>query len=401
MSQEAQPLVPSLVAILRKELRETLRDRRALWMVGLFVVLYPLLMAASLHKMIEREVRAEREENRVMVIGAAAVPNLVRQIEDAGIRVDAMNALDEAGIAALLARREHTALIRVPGGFAERFAALRAAPLELWQDSSSVQAAKLRRVEAVLRGYGNDIAQARLLAHGVALGVARPIELRQYDTASRASRSGKLLAAIFGVFFVATFYFCMNLAIDSTAGERERRSLELLLAQPVPPAAVIGGKWLAAALLCSVGLTLELLLGHALLSIMPLEEIGLSWRVTLPALLGVLVTAIPLCLFAAAAEIALVMNSRSFKEAQTAVGFVLLLPLLPVLIVPMLELDTAMWMYAVPVLAEQTLLLELARGHALPASAFVSTAGVSLLAAAVALGVAIRRLRSERFVLGI
>jgi len=401
MSNESHPILPGLVSILRKELRETLRDRRALWMVGLFVVLYPLLMGASLHKMIEREARAEREQNRVAVIGAGSVPNLVQQFEEAGIRVDAIDPLDDAGIAALLARREHTALIRVPEAFAPRFAALRPAPLELWQDSSVAQTAKLRRVETVLRGYGQDIAQARLLAHGVARGVAQPVQLQQYDTASRASRSGKLIAAIFGVFFVATFYFCMNLAIDSTAGERERRSLELLLAQPVPPAAVIGGKWLAAALLCVVGLGLELLFGHALLTALPLEEIGLSWRLALPTLLGVLATAIPLCLFAAAFEIALALNSRSFKEAQTAVGFALLLPLLPIVIVPMLELETAAWMYAVPVLAEQTLLLELARGHAVPISAFLSTAGVSLLAAAAALGVAIRRLRSERFVLGI
>lgn len=77
MNTEAQALLPALLTILRKELRDTLRDRRALWMVGLFVVIYPLLMAASLHQMIEREARAERDENRVALIGAALVPSLI------------------------------------------------------------------------------------------------------------------------------------------------------------------------------------------------------------------------------------------------------------------------------------------------------------------------------------
>jgi sodium transport system permease protein len=395
------PDTSGLFAVLQKELRDALRDRRALLMVGLFVLIYPLVMAASLHRMIEREARADREEIEVGVIGAEAVPTLVQQLGERGITVRPLDDAGEAAIATRLAERQLTAVIRVPDTFAPRYLQLRPAPLELWHDSVAGQAAKLRRVEEVLRGYRSDIAQARLLAHGVSPVVSNPIDLRQYDVASRASRSGKLLGAIFGVFFVATFYFCMSLAIDATAGERERRSLELLLAQPVPPFAVIAGKWLAGAALCAVGLGLELAFGHALLSALPLEQIGMSWRLGLPGLTLIWLAALPLCLFAAAFEIALALNSKSFKEAQTAVGFALLLPLIPVIVVPMLDLDTRPWMYAVPVLAEQTLLLGLARGEALPWTAFATAAGVSLAAAAGALWLATRRIASERFVLGI
>jgi sodium transport system permease protein len=189
--------------------------------------------------------------------------------------------------------------------------------------------------------------------------------------------------------------------MDTTAGERERRSLELLLAQPVHPFELIAGKWIAAACLSMAGLTLELLLAHFILKWMPLEEIGMSWSLGLPQLLAICTASIPLCLFAAAIEIALAMNARSFKEAQAMMSFAILIPMLPAIVLPMLDVKTADWMYLVPVLANQTLLSELAKGRDLGALPFLLTAGMSLLAALAAVAFATWRLRSERYVLSV
>ena len=389
------------LVIWRKEVLDALRDKRSLMMLAVFVFIYPLVMWSTLTNVISKATKADRETNEVVVIGASHAPTLMQQLKQQGITVLERDDMTEDAITALLRERKQAAVIRIPDSFSKDYQALRPAPIELWSDSAADQQSKLRRIEQVLRGYGNNIAQARLLAHGVSPAVLSPVPVQEYDTATGASRSGKIIGAIFGIFFVATFYFCLNLAIDTTAGERERKSLEILLAQPVKPLELIAGKWLAGALLCAVGLSLELIVGHFVLTSMPLEEISLSWRLGVPSLLLLIVVSLPLCLFAAAFEMALAMNSKSFKEAQTAVSFALLLPLIPVIVVPMLDLNTQNWMYAIPVLAEQTLMLELAKGNAVAPSAFLTASGVSLGLALLCVAFASWKLKSEKFVLGV
>jgi sodium transport system permease protein len=204
-----------------------------------------------------------------------------------------------------------------------------------------------------------------------------------------------------GLLFLPAFMCCLSAAVDSTAGERERRSLEVLMAQPVHPLALVAGKWIAAGLLSVIGITLALALAHAILSWLPLEEIGMSWRVTSAQLAWVCVATLPLSLFAAAVHIALAMNSKSFKEAQSVLSLAVIVPLLPGLAVSMLELKTSFWMYAVPMLSNQTLLRELAKGQDLGVLPFILTFLSAMLPALAVIGFASWRMKSERYVLAV
>ena len=372
--------------VLRKELREALRDRRALGVLLMIVVIYPLMLWVALHKIIDIAVKGEHENVSLVVIGAPQVPTLVSLLEQKNIKIAARDDMNETDITDMLRKREVVAVIKVGAKFTDNYNSMRPARIELWFDSATDQQSKLRRVEAVLHNYNANIASARLLAHGVSPAALTPIQLQSYDTATNASRSVQFLGALLGIFFAASFFFCLNTAMDTTAGERERRSLEVLLAQPVRSFELIMGKWLATATLAIVGLMLELTVAHLILKFMPLEEIGMSWRMGWPMLAGMMACAIPLCLFAAAFEIALAMNARTFKEAQTMMSFAVLLPMMPTIIVPMLDLNTATWMYAVPVLANQTLLLEVAKGQTIGMLPYVLT--VLLLAGFVGKAIA-------------
>jgi sodium transport system permease protein len=387
--------------VLRKEMTEALRDRRALGMLLLFVTMYPALLWMSVHQALKRSATEDRERIEIVVSGAPHAPSLLGQLEQRNVIIMHRDKLGETDIADLLHARKYAAVIRIPEEFAANYAAMRPAPIELWYDSALDQRIKLRRIEALLRNYNASIAQARLLAHGVSPATLAPIQLLEYDTASNESRSASLVGLILGMFFATAFFFSMNTAMDTTAGERERRSLELLLAQPIRPIELLCGKWIAAAALSIVGLMAELGLAHLILKWLPLEEIGMSWSMSLPSLLAVCLTSIPLCLFAAAIEIALAMNARSFKEAQAVMSFAILIPMLPAIILPILDLKTAGWMYAVPVLANQTLLNELAKGQNVGILPFLLTAGTSLLASVLAIGFAAWRLKSERYVLAV
>jgi sodium transport system permease protein len=386
--------------VFRKELRESLRDRRSLGLLALFTLMYPLLLGVLLHQWIDRATRPEREGIVLAVIGGAQAPTLMAQLKQKNITVHDTPPLDEAAIGDLLRAHKAAAVLRLPARYAADYAAMRPARIELWYDSSTEQDGR-RDVEDVLNAYGSNIAGARLLAHGVSPAALSPVQVQRYDTGTTAARSAGVIGGILGFLFFPAFICGLSAAVDSTAGERERRSLEVLMAQPMRTWELVTGKWLAAALLAIVGVTLELMLAHAILSWMPLEEIGMSWRVSWGRLLLVCLASVPLSLFAAAMQIAVAMNARSFKEAQSVLSIVMLVPMLPGLAVSMLELKTASWMYLVPMLSNQTLLRETAKGGDIGVLPFVLTFLCSALAAWAAVAFAAWRMKSERYVLAV
>lgn len=385
--------------VLRKELKETLRDRRALSLLLLFVLMYPLLVGGVLQRQIDRATKPEREGVELAVIGSDQAPTLMNQLRQRNVNITELEPMGEEDINALLRRQTVTAVLRMTPEFAENYHAMRPARVELWFDSASDSARKLDEVEYVLQDYSRNIAGARLLAHGVSPANLNPVLVQRYDTGTSASRSANTISTMLGIFFIPAFMFCMSTAVDSTAGERERRSLEVLMAQPVRPADLIVGKWLAASLLSIVGITLELAIAHGILKWLPLEEIGLSWRLAWSDLAMVCLASATLSLFAAALEIALAINARSFKEAQTLVSFTMIVPLVPVILVPMMNLTNSWWMYMIPVLSNQTLLRELAKGQSIGLLPFLQTFFSSLLLAMLCVWYTERRMKSEKYMM--
>jgi len=390
-----------LMIVLRKELRETLREKRTLAMLALFALLYPVMIGFMLHKLIDKSTMSEREGIELTVIGAKQAPTLMSQLGEKNITVKDSGPLDEEAIGELLRAKKTVAVLRLADDFTETYYAMRPAQIEVWYDSSTESNSQRREVEGVLEAYSNNVASARLLAHGVSPAALAPIRLQRYDTGTNASRSAMLIGSIIGILFFPAFMLCMSAAVDSTAGERERRSLEVLMAQPAHTWELMGGKWLAASVLAIVGTTLGLMLAHAILKWLPLEEIGMSWNLGWGDLALVCLVTVPLSMLAAALYIALAMNSKTFKEAQTLLSFVMILPLVPGLVVSMLDLKTAQWMYTVPVLSNQTLLKEMAKGGDLGALPFVMTFLCSALPALLIIGYASWRMKSERYVLAV
>lgn len=384
-----------------KEFRETMRDRRSLMLLVLFTLMYPVMLGVLLNQQIKRATKSEREGIELAVIGAAQAPNLMAQLKQKNVTVQPVGALSEEAIGELLRARKVVALLRITDKFAENYQAMRPARVELWFDSASDNGARQRDIEEVLNAYSSSVTSARLLAHGVSPATVAPIQLQRYDTGSTAARSAGLIGSILGFLFFPAFICGLSAAVDSTAGERERRSLEVLMSQPARAWELVVGKWFAAGSLAVIGITLELFLAHAILSWLPLEEIGMSWRVTTADLLLVCLVSVPLSLFAAAMQIAVAMNAKSFKEAQSVLSFVLLVPMIPGIAVSMLELKTALWMYAVPMLSNQTLLREIAKGEALGALPYVLTFFSAMLPALAAAAFASWRMKSERYVLAV
>jgi sodium transport system permease protein len=387
--------------VFRKEFRESCRDRRTLGLLALFTLMYPLMLGIILNKQIAHATSPEREGIELAVIGAAQAPTLMAQLAEKNITVKPVGPMDETAIGELLRSKKAAALLRLSDQFGDNYQAMRPARIELWFDSGADTDYRRRDIEEVLQAYGSNVASARLLAHGVSPAALTPVQLQRFDTGTNASRSAAIMGSMLGLLFFPAFFCGMSAAVDSTAGERERRSLEVLMAQPVEPSQLIVGKWLAAGALGVIGTGAGLALGHAVLSWLPLEEIGMAWRVSWPSLALVFIASLPLALLAAALQVAVAMNARSFKEAQSLVSILMLVPMLPGLAVSMMELKHGTWMYLMPSLSNQTLLREVAKGGALDALPFILTFASSAIPALLAALFASWRMKSERYVLAV
>ena len=392
---------PRFLTVCLKELRETLREKRTVGLLVLFTVMYPVMFGVLMQQLIDRATRSEREGIELAVIGAGKAPTLMAQLKQKNITVRESAALDEPAIEALLQKGKVVGVLRLSDKFTENYAAMRPARVELWYDSAAEKNGQRREVEDVLEAYGANVASARLLAHGVSPATLAPIQVQRYDTGTNASRSAGLIGGMLSMLFFPAFFCGMSAAVDSTAGERERRSMEVLMAQPARAWEIVTGKWLMAGTLALAGLTLELLLAHVVLGWLPLEELGMSWSLNWLDITLICVVGLPLALLAAALQIALAMNAKSFKEAQSTLSFVLLLPMLPGLVVSMMELKTSLWMYAVPMLSNQTLLREVAKGVEVGALPYVLTFLSAALPTLAVVAFASWRMKSERYVLAV
>lgn len=390
-----------LMIVLRKELSETLRDKRTLGMLALVTLLYPLLIGMVLHQLIDKSTKSEREGIELAVIGAKHAPTLMSQLGQKNITVKDTPPMEDEAIGELLRTKKVAAVLRLPDDFADNYQAMRPARVEIWYDSAAESFSQRREVEDVLDAYRNNIASARLLAHGVSPATLAPVMVQRYDTGTNASRSAALIGSLLGMLFLPAFIMTMSAAVDSTAGERERRSLEVLMAQPATTWELIGGKVLAVSLLGIVGVTVELMLGHVILKWLPLEEIGLSWSVGWGQLLLVCLVTVPLSLLAAALYVTLAMNAKTFKEAQTILSIVMLVPFIPSMVVSFMDLKTAQWMYLVPMLSNQTLAKELSKSGDIGALPFLLTFLCSAIPALLLAAFASWRMKSERYVLGV
>lgn len=384
---------PTLV-VFAKEFTESLRDRRVLLnALVLGPLLTPLLYLALIHLVVGRELEKAERPLPVSVIGAEFAPNFVAALHEMGLepRPAVADAED-----AVRARRIDLAL-RIAPQFGADFRAGRPAQVEIIFDSSRQELrGQVARLESMVQDFSARIGALRLLARGIAPSVASPVLLAARDQATAQGRSAALLGIVPYFLVLTSLLGGMWLAIDSTAGERERQSLEPLLANPVPRAQILLGKWLAAALFSLVSLILGLLAFLVVGKLMPGDDPALRLSMDQRFGLQALAVMAPLVLFIAVAQIWIASFARSFREAQTYVGLAQLVPLIPSVLVMLAPMRAQLWMYAIPFFGQQMAVLGLLRGEAPGALAIAIGAAVTLAAAALVFAAALRLYLSER-----
>jgi sodium transport system permease protein len=374
-----------------KELTDALRDRRTLLMVLLSsVAIGPLVLVLVSTLVAGIEKRAEARE--VVVHGLQHAPSL-------------RNYFERQTYAVREAPQDHEQLLKdsklgdpvlvVPADFEALLAAGEAPLVEVLSSASNQRAqtgtgALLR----LMRGFNQEQATLRLAARGMAASALEAVRVEERDLANPATRAAQLATMVPFFVLMAVVYGALSAALDTTAGERERGSLEPLLMNPATRWSLVLGKWAAVA---TVGMMIAVL---SCLSFLPgqwllrSEALAAMFRFGAPEALAFIALLLPLAGTLAALLMAIAIRCKTFKEAQaSATLLVLVVSLLP-LVTLFNQQGSAPWHLWLPALAQTTLMGRVLKGEELPWADVMLPLAVCLVLGWLALWFVARTLRS-------
>jgi len=350
--------------VFAKEVIDNVRDRRTLASALIMGPLFgPMLFAFVISLSIERSLDDVDKILQVPVIGQEHAPNLIRYLASHNINVVAGPVDRETAIENVSAGT-HDVIVLVPEGFGQQLSDAVPATIELISDRANTQAERdARRVRTALRSYSQELAAIRLVVRGVSPAVLRPINVDEIDVSTPSGRSAVLLGMMSYFFIFALLMGGMYLAIDTTAGERERGSLEPLLALPVTRGELMLGKIAATCVFMAVSLMLSLCSFFVALKFMPLEQLGMTPNFGPDVVIAAFFVLAPFVLLGASLMTLVASFTKSYKEAQTWLSIVLVAPTLPILIVSILTLRPQLEFMFVPSLSQHLLLVDMIKNE--------------------------------------
>ncbi|MDT8439317.1 MAG: ABC transporter permease [Wenzhouxiangellaceae bacterium] len=377
-----------MIQVLFKEILDNFRDRRVVISTLIISPLLGPLLFGGMMTFMSKQV-TERMESvlELPVVGRENAPNLVGWLERQGVVIKAPPADPEQAI------RDETeeVVLRIPADFGEHWTTGRPAPVEIIADRSlRYTGTTISRVQRYLTGYSQTIGQIRLMMRGVDPQLMRPIDTQVVDLSTPTSRGGEILAFLPYFILLTLFAASMHMAIDTTAGERERKSLEPLLINPVPRWQIMTGKLLATSFFALASLALSLVAFVYAMKMLPTAMMDVKLNLDFAVAARAFIIVAPAALLAAAMLIILASFAKSFREAQSYVGMIILVPMIPSLWLMVDPTKAEYWMTWVPLLNQNIMITELVRGNAPDLLWYITSIGatlvVSLLLGLVAAG---------------
>lgn len=387
-------MMSTLMTVMRKELRDLSRDRRTLLLTLLFgPLLYPVLLL-GMGKLAESRVRTQIEQPlQIPTIGADNAPNLVRFLAAQGLNT----APAPKDLAEAIRSQQIDVALRISDDFGKDWADGKPALVEVIKDSTR-RAAEVpsARLEAALVTYNGQVGALRLMARGIDAQVARPLDVARQDLASAEAKRGMILSMLLPVLLTLTsFIGGAYLVMDATAGERERQSLEPLLATPGSRSAIVSGKIAAACVVGFVSLLLTLVAFKVSAQIAP-GNIGRQFNMNVGSMLQMLLVMLPMLMIGTSLLTFLSAAAKSMKQAQSHMTWLMLLPMMPGYALVAYPLKSELWQYAVPFLSQNQMLLKVIRHETITPAVWAIYLGASLGLAALLWFAAVRRYHNER-----
>lgn len=369
----------TVLTVFGKELSDALRDRRTLLTVLVSSVLMgPFVLLAISGLVASLESQAEQRE--VFVSGLDRAPSLKNFLERQTLVVKAAPADYEARLRDVSLT---DAVVVVTADFEAALLRGEAPVVEIVSDSANQRSqASAGRLERLLTGFNRERAALSLALRGVSVDLLEPVQVEERDLAGTQTRATQITGMLPFFVLMAVLAGALNAALDTTAGERERGSLEPLLMNPAPRWALVLGKWgavAAVAMLIAVLSCFSFLPGQWLLRS---DTLAAAFQYGLREAVLFLVVLLPFAAAMSAVLMAVAIRCRSFKEAQASTGVVMLgASLLPLINVFSLGGESP-WYLWVPALAQNVLMMHALKGEAFTAMQLVVPLGMCAVVAA-------------------
>ncbi len=385
-----------LVTVFLKELRDSLRDRRTAMMVLVASILtgpVTLVLVAQFVSGLEEKAAILK----VRISGQQHAPALVNFLRRNDVEIEEAPRDYEARIK----EGRLDAVIVVPAEFDQRYLAGEGAKVEIVYDDSRADASPaIRQAERLLRAFSRETGTLRMVARGVSPDLTDPVKVEHVNTATPRQKGAFLLFLIPMFAILSPLLGGMTVAIDSTAGERERGSLEPLLANPVPLWQIVAGKWLAAWSFAS-GVAILTLAGFMLAaSLYTGKRLAALLTFGLPEFAYFVAMVVPFAAMTAAVQMLICTYGRSYREAQTYVSYLATVVSFVPVIVLFSGMKESAWQLAVPVLGQQVVLSRVVRGEAIGPVDWLLPSAVAFAAALLCVALVARLLGEERIVFG-
>lgn len=377
--------------VFRKEMVDAFRDRKTLMMILLTAVLIGPLMLIALSVIVgQQEEKSERRE--VWVSGLERAPELHNYLLRQGMKVNVAPTDYEAQLRDF---RLGESVILIPEDYKEKQSRGESPELRVVFDSANRQSTVLvSRNVGLLSGYNREQGALEMAMRGVAPAVLEPFRIQERNLASAQSRSSQMTAMVPWMVMMAVLFGGLTVALDTTAGERERASLEPLLTNPITPFSLVLGKWMAASVVAMAIATISVSSFFPAKLLIQSEALQAMFRFGPGEAILFLIMLLPLAAAVSAVLMLAAIYGRTFKEAQSRSTVALMAFQMAPMIAIMDFSGEKPWHLLVPSLAQQTVMLRVLRGDELHLQHLMVPTAVSVVVTVVCLVVLARRLKN-------
>jgi sodium transport system permease protein len=356
--------------VYRKELREALRDRRTvISSIVVPLLLFPLLSVGFINLAGVLINKAQEEIPKVMILGGADSPTVLQGLQK----------LEKVQIVPLtpnwksqVVEKEIRAVVEIPPNFEYDLADQKVENVTIHNNDGDIKSSfATKKIEKYFEDYRDSIITNRLTARNLPATLIKPFEVKQ-DNVAPPEKSG--IAVFFGGFIAYIVVFlCLNggmhPAMDLTAGEKERGTMETILSSPVSRTHLVIGKFLlvlttslSTAALSVISMGVSFTIANHFQPPANSADSGASFHIGFMAALSVFIMALPLAVLFASALITISAFAKSYKEAQSYIMPLMFIVIIPAIaaMLPGVELDAKLAL--VPILSVSLLCKELVTG---------------------------------------
>lgn len=386
--------ISQLKALIVKEFKEAFRDKRALMTAFSMSLLAPIMIMVMSKTMIKEMV--DTPAVYAEINGAEYAPKLMKDFADENILP--LTEADE-GDRAIWEKRGIK--ITIPETYGQDMVDGKIINIVLNADySDKPSLSPIRRVKDVVRDHARSIGYKRLIMRGVDVRILQPLNLVEQDRAQPSSNA-MMISLMLGLYLLmGAFMSGLAIAIDSSAGERERNVLEMLLCQPVSTLKIVLAKLTCTSVISMLAIIFMLTITSISVGFVDLTKIGATFSIDAFTFTTLLLLLIPICIFAGALQLFFAFQAKSFKEAQSTVTMLIMVPAFVPIALMFID-NKPLWLDWMPVAGQSLIMENLFKGLPVDWAALVVTSVVTLAMSAVLVMTLAKKLKSEKVVMAL